>query len=97
MITYALCDCIFFTGVILVDEMALQPKISFDPATYELAGFTNLAEYTPEAKKTTGGDHALVLLFQPIQGKWLQAIGCFLSQGAASGDILHKILMEAIT
>jgi len=46
--------------------------------------------------KNQPGDHALVLMFQPFQGQWVQVVGEFLSAGAVSGDLLHKILVEAI-
>lgn len=35
-------------------------------------------------------------MFQPFKGKWVQALGCFLSKGSATGTVLHHIMMEAI-
>ncbi|KAK3907953.1 Transposable element P transposase [Frankliniella fusca] len=42
------------------------------------------------------GDHALVVMFQPFQGAWVQNLACFLTKGAASEDELTKIVLEAI-
>lgn len=35
-------------------------------------------------------------MFQPFKEKWVQALGCFLSLGSASGTILHQLVMECI-
>jgi len=42
------------------------------------------------------GDHALVFLFQPFRGKWVQLVGAFLSKNCAKGDILHLLILECI-
>jgi hypothetical protein len=42
------------------------------------------------------GNHALVIMFQPFLGSWIQPVGCFLSRGAASGAELSSIILEAI-
>ncbi|OXU16948.1 hypothetical protein TSAR_015910 [Trichomalopsis sarcophagae] len=41
-------------------------------------------------------DHALVVMFQPFKGKWVQTLGYFLSKGSANGTVLYQIMMEAI-
>jgi len=84
-----------FKGAVLVDEMKLSPKIRFDKNKFEFIGFTDLSKYTPENQRKEKGDHALVLLFQPYQGRWIQSIGAFLSKDAASGHVLTQIIMEA--
>ncbi|XP_015118438.1 uncharacterized protein LOC107042082 [Diachasma alloeum] len=83
-------------GVLLIDEMKLSEGVSFDTKTMTFRGFTDLGDYTPENKKNKVGDHALVLMYQPFRGTWVQTIGCFLSQGSANGDTLHKLLIDAI-
>ncbi|KAK3924293.1 Transposable element P transposase [Frankliniella fusca] len=55
-------------GVLLLDEMILQPGTEFDRNTLLHWGFEL-------------GDHALVVLFQPFAGGWVQSLGCFLSKG----------------
>lgn len=59
-------------------------------------GFTDLDKYTPLNQKQQKGDHALVLMFQPFRGKWVQTVACFLSRGAANSAVLHQIIIEAI-
>lgn len=76
--------------------MKLTEKISFDKSTLKINGFTNLGDYTPEHQRTQTGDHALVMMFQPFKGKWVQAIAAFLSKGCASSTVLHHLIIEAI-
>lgn len=59
-------------------------------------GFTDLGEHTPENQKNERGDHALVFLFQPFRGSWVQNIAAFLSKGAASGEVLSHLVTECI-
>ncbi|XP_031781272.1 uncharacterized protein LOC116416548 isoform X2 [Nasonia vitripennis] len=82
-------------GVLLVDEMKLSKSVSFNRQNLQMEGFTDLGIYTPEHQKGQKGDHALVNMFQPFKGKWVQALGCFLSKGSANGTVLHH-MMEAI-
>ncbi|KAK3932916.1 Transposable element P transposase [Frankliniella fusca] len=53
--------------------------------------------HTPEAEKNKTGDHALVIMFQPFQGTWLQSTGAFLTRGAAKGKELAKLTLDAVT
>lgn len=84
------------TGVLLVDEMKLAKSLAFNRRNLKVEGFTNLGQYTPENQKGKKGDHALVFMYQPFKGKWVQALGCFLSTGSASGTILHQLIIECI-
>lgn len=77
----------YFSGALLIDEMKISPRSTFDRYKMEVTGFTDLGKYTPELQKNKLGDHALVLLFQPFQGKWVQAVGTFLSRGCATGIV----------
>lgn len=70
-----------FEGTLLVDEMKLTEGIYFDKKTCQYTGFTDLGEYTPLHQTNKTGDHALVLMFQPLRGNWVQALACFLSKG----------------
>jgi hypothetical protein len=71
--------------------MKISPQVKFDRSNMEFVGFTNLGKYTPENQRKQRGDHALVLLFQPFQGKWIQAVGAFLSRGCATGNVLFAL------
>lgn len=83
-------------GVILIDEMKLAEGLHFNRQDMTIHGFTDLGEYTPEGQQDKVGDHALVFMYQPFRGKWVQALACFLSKGAASGFVLHKLVMECV-
>ena len=56
----------------------------------------DLGEYTPEHLKHTRADHALIFMFQPFQGNWVQVVGLFLSKDSVTSEILQKLLMECI-
>lgn len=76
--------------------MKLTEKISFDSKNFTLNGFTNLGDYTPKHQEDKGGDHALVMMFQPFRGGWVQTIAAFLSKGCASSSVLDHLIVEAI-
>ena len=76
--------------------MKLSKTLNFNRQTLEIEGFTNLGKYTPKHQQGQKGDHALVIMFQPFKGKWVQTLGCFLSKGSANGTVLHQIILEAI-
>ena len=83
-------------GVLLLDEIKLTPNISFDRKTLRFNGFTDLGAYTPVHQSRELGDHALVLMYQPLTGKWIQALACFLSKGCATGKVLNHLVIECI-
>ncbi|XP_076287298.1 LOW QUALITY PROTEIN: uncharacterized protein LOC143212399 [Lasioglossum baleicum] len=85
-----------FMGVLLVDEMKLSQTLYFNRMNLKVEGFVDLGQHTREDQKTKKGDHALVLMFQPFKGTWVQSLACFLSIGNTSATILHKIIMECI-
>jgi len=76
--------------------MKVSKTIAFNRNSLQVMGFTNLGKYTPKHQIEKRGDHALVFMFQPFKGKWVQTLGCFLSCGSASGAILHQLVMECI-
>lgn len=80
----------------MIDEMQLNLGIHFLPDQLKLLGFTDLGKYTPEEQKKERADHALVCLFKPFRGKFVQNIAAFLSKGAANGEVLSNIVLEAI-
>lgn len=79
----------------MIDEMKLSEGISFDRKNLKMFGFTDLGENIPTEDDELG-DHGLVFMFQPFQGKFVQSLGAFLSRGCASGAILHKLVLECI-
>lgn len=84
------------SGVLLLDEMKLNPCVSFDKQTLKFNGFTDLGSYTPVHQARELGDHALVFMYQPFVGKWVQVLGCFLSKGCANGKVLSHLVIECI-
>lgn len=76
--------------------MKVSEQLVFDKKTLKINGFTDLGKHTPEHQKNVRGDHALVIMFQPFRGTWVQAVACFLSKGAANSSVLHQIIIEAI-
>ena len=76
--------------------MKLSKTLSFNRQKLEMEGFTNFGRYTPKHQQGKKGNHALVIMFQPFRGKWVQSLGCFLSKESANGTVLHQILIEAI-
>ncbi len=41
-------------------------------------------------------DDVLFLMFRPCTGRLVQPMACFASKGAASGEILHEVVTQAI-
>lgn len=80
----------------LLDEISLSEGIKLNSKTLKIDGFVNLGEYTPEHLRSIAADHALVFMFQPFQGPWVQVVGQFLSKSAVTSEILHKLIMECI-
>ena len=79
--------------------MKLEEGVEFDRNTLKHWGFCTVGKFNGNSTtlKAEAGDHALVVLFQPFQGKWIQALGCFLVKGNCKGKELAKILLEGIT
>ncbi|KAK9883597.1 hypothetical protein WA026_001772 [Henosepilachna vigintioctopunctata] len=80
--------------ILSVDETALSEGIAINRETLQLKGFEYLGDYTAEHLRHTRADHALVFMFQPFQGKWVQVVGLFLSKDSVTSEILQKLLIE---
>lgn len=77
-------------GGLFIDEVKLSPNLKFDEKTLRVTGFVDLGVHTPDHQLNTPGDHALVIIYQPLQGKWFQTVGAFLSKGAAPGILFSS-------
>ncbi|KAK3932240.1 Retinol dehydrogenase 11, partial [Frankliniella fusca] len=84
-------------GALLIDEMKLTEGLTYDKTLMRVLGLVDMDKHTPEGDKNKTGDHALVILFQPFQGTWMQTIGAFLTKGAATGKDLAKLTLDATT
>ncbi|XP_043478297.1 uncharacterized protein LOC122508805 isoform X1 [Leptopilina heterotoma] len=83
-------------GIFAINEVKLSEAVTFDRVNLKVEGFTDIEDYTPEHQKGVRGDHALVIMFQPFKGNFVQTVGCFLSRGSANGSVLHKIVLEGV-
>lgn len=79
----------FIVRTLLLDEIKVSEQMVFDKKTLKINDFTDLEKYIPGHQKTIRGNHKLVIIFQPFRGKWVQAVSCFLSKGAANSSVLH--------
>lgn len=48
------------------------------------------------AMKNRSATHALVLIFRPYKGSWVQPFACFASRNAASFPILYEIIVNVL-
>lgn len=55
----------------------------------------DLGGFEDNSDKDKLSDHVLVVMFQPFKGKYVQALGAFLSAGAVTSQKMHKIIIEA--
>ncbi|XP_074095556.1 uncharacterized protein LOC141525115 isoform X1 [Cotesia typhae] len=83
-------------GTLLIDEVALSEAVKLNRRTMQLDGFVDLGAHTPENLINSRADHALVFMYQPFQGNWVQVVGSFLSRNSVTSAILHKLLIECI-
>lgn len=73
--------------------MKIKEGIIYDKNALKVLGIVEIDGET----KAKQGDHALVMLFQPFKGKWMQTIAAFLTKGAATGKQLAKLVIDGIT
>jgi len=77
--------------------MKLSEGLQFNRYKCQFEGFVDLNDYTPDHQKSKPGDHALVIMYQPFRGRWIQALACFLSRGCAPSNVLTCLILECIT
>ena len=61
-----------FLGSLLIDEMSITEALSLNRDTMTYCGFVDLGKYTPKNLENVRADHALVFMFQPFRGSWVQ-------------------------
>lgn len=92
----------------MLDEVKLAENVSFNPETCQFDGFVDPSQQSSKKKKKKKGqnqeqeeqkdqvgDHAMVFMYQPFQGGWVQTLGAFLTKGT-TGEYLHSIVLESI-
>ncbi|KAE8745123.1 hypothetical protein FOCC_FOCC008188, partial [Frankliniella occidentalis] len=83
-------------GAILIDKIKIPEGIEFDRHSLKAIGVVDIGKHTPEEQHGQLGDHVLEVMFQPFRGRWHQSLGCFLARGNAKGEVLAKVVLEAI-
>lgn len=83
-------------GLIMFDEIQISKNMDFRVDTAKVVGMVDFGNLTTEQHTEHEGDHALVFLFQPHLGGWVQTIGSFCSAGTTPTAILAKLILEAI-
>jgi len=82
-------------GSLLFDEMTITGDLTFDPKLLEWHGVVDFGDGLADSKEKGIADHALVFMFRPYTGDWVQPFACFATKGAAKGDVLHELLTKA--
>lgn len=80
---------------ILVDEMKLSESFQVG-STGKIDGFVDLGPFTPANERHLPCGHGTVIMFAPLVGKWTQILGVFATSSNVKGELLAKILAEAI-
>ncbi|KAH7955183.1 hypothetical protein HPB49_025246 [Dermacentor silvarum] len=82
-------------GGLLVDELKLSEHLFvISAATFE--GLVDLGRFTPKSEKCEPCDHGMVIMFAPFTGKWTQILAVFATHGNVKGELLAKLLVEAV-
>ncbi|XP_067126884.1 uncharacterized protein [Centruroides vittatus] len=82
-------------GNLLFDEIKLSEGLQIKQNGY-IQGFVHCGSFTTKEMKEQMCGHGLVLLFQPFVGDWIQIVGVFGTRKNVKGNILAKLLIEAI-
>lgn len=61
-----------------------------------IEGFVDLGSFTPDHDKHVVCDHGMVIVFVPFVGKWTQCLAVFATHGNVKGNLLAKIMTEAV-
>ena len=83
-------------GLLLVDEMATKKKFLLDRKTMTFKGVEDFGDNVPKDIDKKMADHGLVIMFQPLYENYSQPIAVFASKGSIHGDVLAKLVVQAI-
>ena len=83
-------------GSLMWDEISIKKDLTWHSTKLEWHGIVDFGDDIHTPVKDGIATHALVLMFRPYKGNWVQPIACFASLNAASGQILHEIIVKAI-
>ncbi|KAH9384119.1 hypothetical protein HPB48_026105 [Haemaphysalis longicornis] len=82
-------------GGLLVNEMKVYENFSVASRAH-IEGFVDLGSFTPDHDKNVVCDHGMVIVFVPFVGKWTQILAVFATHGNVKGNLLAKIMTEAV-
>ncbi|KAL1437736.1 hypothetical protein MTO96_048602 [Rhipicephalus appendiculatus] len=82
-------------GGLIVDEMKLSEHLSVN-SEGRIDGFVDLGQFTSDKDMHSVCDHGMVIMFVPFVGKWTQILAAFATHGNVNGDLLTKIMLEAV-
>lgn len=83
-------------GSLMWDEISLKKDLTWHSTKLEWHGIVDFGDDIETAVQAGVATHALVLMFRPYKGNWVQPIACFASKNAASATILHEVITKAI-
>lgn len=59
--------------VLMLDEMAIVPKVEYDSSTGSIRGYSTLQ--VPSVSGSTLATHALVIMIAGVSSRWKQVVG----------------------
>lgn len=77
------------------DEMSIKKDLTWNSKTLEWHGVVDYGKELETPVNDGIANHALVFIFRPYMGNWVQPIACFASENAASGQILQELIVKA--
>ncbi|XP_075739015.1 uncharacterized protein LOC142784501 [Rhipicephalus microplus] len=82
-------------GGLIVDEIKLSENLSVSSSGH-IQGFVDMGQFTPSSDKHKVADHGMVIMFVPFTGEWTQILASFATQGNMKGNLLSKVMLEAV-
>nr|XP_037280753.1 uncharacterized protein LOC119174070 [Rhipicephalus microplus]XP_037280754.1 uncharacterized protein LOC119174070 [Rhipicephalus microplus] len=82
-------------GGLIVDELKLSEHLSVN-SEGRIDGFVDLGQFTSDKDEHSVCDHGMVIIFVPFVGKWTQILAAFATHGNINGNLLTKIMLEAV-
>lgn len=84
-------------GIIMLDEMKTRKGLLLDQNTMKYKGLSDFGfEESPQDITQDMANYGLVIAFRPLNDNYTQPIAVFASNGPVTGDVLTKLLIEAI-
>jgi len=83
-------------GSLIWDEIKIKKDLTWDSAKLEWHGKVNFGDDIITKVENDLADHVLVFMFRPYKHSWVQPFACFATKGAASGEMLHELVIKAI-